>query len=57
MNLPDKDFVSRYVMACEDAWDSQTQAECVLGQHHVPDFHCQLRVEANVCCERVIGIV
>ena len=37
--LADRDFDSRYVMACEDAWDYQTYSDCVLGSHHVPDFH------------------
>ena len=42
-NLPENDFGSRCVMACEDAWDFQISEECVLGSHHVPDFHCRLR--------------
>ena len=42
MNLPEKDFDSRYVMACEDAWDYQICLHCVLGSHHVPDFPCHL---------------
>ena len=51
VNLPDKDFDSRSVMACEDAWDSQICSDCVLALQHVPDFHCQLNMEANVCGE------
>ena len=42
MNLPDKDFVSRYVMACEDAWDYQICLHYVLGSHHVPVLPCHL---------------
>ena len=37
-----EDFGSRFVMACEDAWDDQAIAEGVCASHHVPDFHCHL---------------
>ena len=50
MNLPDKDFDSRYVMACEDAWDYQICLHCVLGSRHVPDFPCHLSGK-RVCVE------
>ena len=38
MDLPEKDFDSRYVVACKDAWDYQICLHCVLGSHHVPDL-------------------
>ena len=49
MNLPDKDFYSRYVAACEDVWDYQICLRCVLGSHHVPGFPLSSEWKANVC--------
>ena len=51
MNLPDKDFDSRYVMACEDAWDYQTSLGLCTWFTSCSRLSLTSEWKANVCVE------